>query len=371
MKTVYLNRGVLLLGELLLLGAASTVMAEDICQRKNGLQTFNPRTRVQALILVPSGAKCPAGFRKVGVVLDQTAVEKIAMNVFTNNQTSIQGAQGPQGESGPTGPTGEQGDVGPMGADGPQGLMGPTGADGAPGPQGDPGAQGPMGPVGPQGDPGPQGVAGPMGPQGVPGPQGDQGPMGPLGPTGAPGATGLPGPTGSPGATGSAGATGATGAEGATGATGATGVDGSTGPTGSPGDTGPTGPQGEAGATGPQGPAGTFNAGGCYAKTRTVAFGPLPSTSRNSLPRPRLGANLSAFCNDPDNEFMLNYGWILSEERDIVFRQETLYNIPTGAILYPYPIGANVRAVRGRPIPNRPHNLTLTINCCPFETTLE
>lgn len=172
--------------------------------------------------------------------------------------------------------------------------------------QGDEGPEGPAGPQGPQGEVGPEG---PVGPQGETGPQGEQGIQGEIGPVGPQGEVGPQGPVG---------------------------------------PQGETGPQGLQGIQGEQGLPGMIDAQACYSRT-------LESTGQGYLEQP-------VECNNPSQEFMLNYGWSVAPElfwQDITFWR-VLQTFTPG---YNYPTGANVKAFRQAMLGD--YTLTVTIVCCP------
>jgi len=113
------------------------------------------------------------------------------------------------------------------------------------------------------------------------------------------------------------------------------------------GEQGPTGPTGPQGAQGPQGMPGIVNADACYSKTESAnGYGSLVK---------------EVYCNDPAQEFMLNFGWTAAPEElldDIVFWQARQLFTPG----YTYPTGARARAVRQ----SFDHwTLSVVIVCCP------
>lgn len=174
----------------------SPVFAYDlICQQKNdkGLDrvTARNKTRIQNVRIIAGvpGAKCPATYRKVGLLANDSDIRNGANQVFEENKGTLISSITSSLGTGPQGPKGDTGDVGPQGPQGPQGEVGPQGAQGEQGPMG---LQGEAGPQGPMGATGAQGAQGPQGEQGIQGDRGDVGPQGPMGPQGPEGPQGPP-----------------------------------------------------------------------------------------------------------------------------------------------------------------------------------
>lgn len=303
-----------LITALCVLSQAAIAQADvKLCQRKNIGKIFNPRTRVQALVLV-DGGNCPAGFRQITTLFTQEDATAAIKKFADANATALQGDQGPQGEKG------EKGDKGDTGAAGAQGLQGETG------------------PQGPKGDTGSQGETG------APGATGD---------------TGAKGDTGDIGPKGDKGDTGETGAKGDSGDIGPKGDKGDTGATGDTGPKGDTGDKGDTGATGPQGEPGAVDVDAC------TKF----SLSRTGI----RDEEQTISCPDVSTQFMLNYGFktesseaslddMRLSKSELLFGDALSPNKPTGVTLRTY----NENDLLGI----KQYTLTVTIVCCPINSSV-
>ncbi len=124
-------------------------------------------------------------------------------------------------------------------------------------------------------------------------------------------------------AKGEKGEKGDKGEQGIQGAAGANGSQGPVGTIGSQGPAGVTGAQGEQGEQGSQGEPGFINFGTCYTKEEVRAADVQQFKS------------VSAYCDDIQNEFMLNRGFVISSGggSQITHRDEQLSvsnGVPTG-----------------------------------------
>lgn len=111
---------------------AGAAAETTLCQKKNGLPSLNPRTRVQSLIISKNGG-CKQGYRSVGTFLTPKEAAAMISSAVESALSSVQAQVGTQGAQGPQGQVGEQGPIGPVGPVGPVGATGPQGASGAPG----------------------------------------------------------------------------------------------------------------------------------------------------------------------------------------------------------------------------------------------
>jgi len=154
---------------------------------------------------------------------------------------------------------------------------------------------------------------------------------------------------GEPGATGPAGRDGANGQD---------GRDGVTGREGKPGVAGPTGPQGEPGAQGPEGQPGApgvFQVCGCYSKVGQGV------------------SKVHLLCNNPDTEFMLNYGYTTLNGQAApksIIQDYGEYSYPIGVILNLNSTSVSATGASEGvscppgPTPTPAPKVQLVINCC-------